>query len=759
MKIKITAFVTVVLMMLNTAVLASFSDVPLNTKTGDAVEQLSKLGIINGYPDGTFRPDETLTRGQFAKIAVYMLGEEEQAMTRRENVVFSDVEREHWASGYINYIAEKEIINGYPDGKFGAEDKITYAQALTILVRLLGYTGEDVAYRWPDGYISKAASLGITEGLSFGTYENITRGNAAYVIYNTLLADKKAGSSVNILSSIKYEDVVIIGDSETDASIPHGNISTTRGTYKLADNSNVESSLYGRMGTLYLDSEQRVTAFVPERETVVDVTLSGAALSGDGKRVEVTYSVDGKVKTTSFDAKASLYYDGKSSTLANGVAEFEAGRGASIIYSESGILARIYLKENLIEGPYTITSGYSQIYSFFKVTNSNTMSVIRDGRNSKLEELDFYDVVYYNEGNNTLYAYTDKISGTYEDAFPLKSNVRSVKIAGREYTLSTQKAINKMNTSRGAFEIGDRVTLLLGRNGEVVDVVDLAASGNLDMVVLARYYTEISTDVENQGETVHYVSVVLGDGTQVTYEVKDDYSDYTGQVVKVDYKDETAKLTLVKTSQIYGELDVTARTLGGYGISNNCVILELLENNTGETEVKKLELRDIQSASLNRNQVIHAETSGSMKDITFLYVKDVTKESASFGVVTEADENMYTVLVDNKTTTLRTAIKLNRGSAVELKKTDNGTVAQSLINVGSGTEAEGYEQGRIRVNGTNYTVSDYVKVYGGKDATSFESMSLKEIVKNENVQIITLYSDRPISQGGIIRVIVVKTKK
>ena len=92
------------------------------------------------------------------------------------------------------------------------------------------------------------------------------------------------------------------------------------------------------------------------------------------------------------------------------------------------------------------------------------------------------------------------------------------------------------------------------------------------------------------------------------------------------------------------------------------------------------------------------------------------------------------------------------------KKTDNGTIAQSLINVGSGTEVEGYEQGRIRVNGTNYTLSDYVKVYGGKDATNFESMSLKEIVENENVQIVTLYSDRLLSQGGIIRVIVVKTK-
>ena len=758
MKIKITALITALMMLMSIGVFAAFEDINVNTGVGNAVKQLVQLGIINGYPDGTFRPEDTLSRGQFAKIAVCMLGEEQQAASRGANAIFSDVPTEHWASGYINYIAERQIINGYPDGTFGAEDTINYAQAITILIRLLGYTGEDVAYKWPDGYITKAQALGITSGISFGTYENITRGNAAYVIYNTLLADKKAGSSVALLSSNKYEDVIIIGDSLSDASLPEGNIATTKGNFKLADNSNIDASVYGRLGTMYLDSEQRVTAFVPEKETVLDVTLSGAALSGDGKRVEVTYSVDGKEKTTSFDGKASLYYDGKSSTLASGVSELEAGRGASIIHTENGVFARIYLKTSSVAGPYTITSGYSQIYSFFKIKNSNTMTVIRDGRNAKLEDLDVYDVVYYTEGNNTLYAYTDKISGTYEEAYPLKSNVKSVKIAGKEYTLSTQKAIGKMNTSNGAFEIGERVTLLMGRNGEVVDVVNLAAVGSLDLVVLTKSYKEVSQETETLGKSTNYITVVLPDGGEVTYEADRDYSDYVGNVMKVKYENDVAKLTVVKHTSIYGEFDSSVPSLGDYWISGNCAILELTKNTSEGATVKKIELRDIATSSLTKDQVLHVETSGAMKDITFLYVTNVTKSDAEFGVVTDVNSGTYKVLTGSRTVNIKTAVNLSRGSAVEIVQSADGQSVKSLFNVASGSNVEGYSEGRIRLNGKNYLVSDYVKVYGGKYANEYTSMSLSEITDSSKVQQVTLYSDRSLASGGIVRVIVVKTK-
>ncbi len=766
MKIRIIALAVSVLMLFTVGVSASFNDVGTNSEVGNAITQLSNLGIINGYGDGNFYPDETLTRAQFAKIAVHMLGEEREALMLQSNAVFSDVKSNHWANGYVNHIAEKGIINGYPDGTFGADETLNYAQALTILVRLLGYDGEDVGYKWPDGFVSLAESLGITKNMSFNKYEGVTRGNAAYMIYNTLLADKKDDSGIKLLSQTSVEDVVIYGDWEIDASLSNGHISTTMGTYKLADSSNITNSVYGSIGTLYLDGEQRATAFVPENETVRDVVIVSAVMNSSTGKAEITYTENANTRTESLGANAPLYYRGNSSTLEKGIAEIETGIEARLYYTENGVFERMYLKETSLSGPVTIINGYSQIYSAFGIDTSSSLSVIRNGQKAEITDIDVYDVVYYMRSNNTLYTYTDKISGTYEQAYPLKSSVTSVKVGGREYSLTTQNVINKMNESDGAFKLGDRVTLLLGRNGEVVDAVDLAEMGSLDLAVLTKYYSEISTDVENQGETIHYVNVVVADGTEITYEVNRDYSDYIGNVVKVEYKNEIAILTKVKHSSIYGSFDSSKPTLNGQWISNNCTILELVKHTPTEATVKKIELKDIPTTKLGADQVLHVEKSGSMRDITFMYLTDVTMSDADFGVIVDTEKNedggkFYTVMFDNSNVeTMQTNVYgWGNGVAVHIKQTPEGTEYLTLKKIGEGTSIDGYNAGRARIDDETYVVSDYVRVYGGRSAEKFESMSIDEIVNNDNVEKVTLYSDRTLEQGGIVRVIIVKTKK
>lgn len=757
MKTKITAILLVMMLLLQSVSFAAFTDIDTSSSVGNAITQLVNLGIISGYPDGLFRPDGLLTRAQFAKIAVCMLGCESEATSLSGNNIFSDVDETHWASGYVNCIAQKGIINGYPDGSFGAEENISYAQALTILVRLLGYSGEDVAYKWPDGYIKKAQALGITRGITFGTYENITRGNAAYVIYNTLLAEKKEGSAVKLLSSSSVEDVVIYADSTINASLSSGTIATTNGTYKLSGSSNITESVYGSIGTLYLDADKKATAFVPENETVRTVTISSAVANGD--RVEMTFTENGVTKTESFSASASIYYGGKAETLSSAASKIESGREARLFYDADTNFTRAYLRETTLSGPVTITSSYSQVYSSFNIANRAELKVIRDGRNALLADVELYDVVYYMESTNTLYAYTDKASGTYEEAYPYKSEVTSVKVGGREYTLSSQNAIRKMNTSSGAFEIGDRVTLLFGKNKEVVDVVTLSAGGSLDLVVLANSYKEISTERENEGASIDFVKVVLPDGSEATYETNRDYSEYIGEVMKLEYSDNIAKLSPVINSVIYGEFDRKTPSLDGHWLASNCRILELVESTSSGATVRKIELHDIETTTLNKNQVIHAQTGGAMQDITFLYIKDVTKSDSTFGIVTDVAGRNHTILADNKTINVNTALSLGVGNAVEVIKTTGGQKINSLLKIATGQGIEGYMEGRIRVDGRNYVVSDYVKVYGtnffGKE---YESMSMSQIVGSDNITQVTLYSDKALSSGGVVRVIVVAVK-
>ena len=760
MKIKIIALICALVMIINITAFGAFSDIDTGSDVGNAISQLSSLGIINGFNDGTFHPDETLTRAQFAKIAVCMLGEQENAAARSANMVFSDVSAGNWASGYINYIAEREIINGYPDGTFGANDTINYAQALTILIRLLGYGGEDVGYRWPDGYVSKASALGITKNMSFDKYESLTRGNAAYLVYNTLLAEKKENSAIKLLSSSSVEDIVIYGDGEIDASLASGNIMTTKGSYKLSDASNIESGVYGRMGTLYLDSEGKATAFVPEKETVRTAIIVSAAKNTDSGKVEITFTENSLTKTESFGINAPVYFSGKSAALENAISELETGREALLIFSEGGAFERIYLKESSLEGPVTITGGYSQIYSSFSIANTSTLSVVRDGRKSTPESISMYDVVYYMRGNNTIYAYTDKITGIYEEAYPIKANVSSVLVAGREYQLSSQKAISKMNESSASFDIGERVTLLFGRNGEVIDVVDMSASGNLDIAVLTECYSEVSTDADTNGQRTNYIRLVLPDGGEVTYETDMDYKNYIGNVMRVSYSNGIARLSVVGHNQVYGEFDSSVPSLDGYWLTSDCAILELTENIEGEkATVRKIDIRDIVTTSLTKNQVIHAQHTGDMKDISFLYVQNVTKADADFGVVMKKSGNRATVLIGEQQKSFTTNLALSNGSAVEVINTADGEKVSALSKVGSGTYVSGYSSGRIRVGSTTYAVSDYVKIYGGTAAENYHTMSIDEMLDKDNVTSVTLYSDRSLSSGGVVRVIVLKTNK
>ena len=117
----------------------AYTDVAEGTKVSEAVDVLSNLNILTGFEDGTFKPEETVTRAQMAAIICRTLGYEDQAKSSMGSTVFNDVAADHWAAGYINVAQSLQIINGYGDGNFGPEDQVTYEQAVKMIVVALGY--------------------------------------------------------------------------------------------------------------------------------------------------------------------------------------------------------------------------------------------------------------------------------------------------------------------------------------------------------------------------------------------------------------------------------------------------------------------------------------------------------------------------------------------------------------------------------------------------------------------------------------------
>ena len=109
-----------------------FSDVPANTWYADAVNCLAANGIISGYPDGKFYPDNPITRAEFVALASQF---DELAVTDKN--IFPDVPDDHWALKYINSFAAKGWITGYEDGTFRPEGNITRAEAVTLINAML----------------------------------------------------------------------------------------------------------------------------------------------------------------------------------------------------------------------------------------------------------------------------------------------------------------------------------------------------------------------------------------------------------------------------------------------------------------------------------------------------------------------------------------------------------------------------------------------------------------------------------------------
>ncbi|MCK9478131.1 MAG: S-layer homology domain-containing protein [Firmicutes bacterium] len=176
-----------------TSTAATYSDVKETSNYYQAVSLLSALGLLKGYEDGDFRPEGEITRAEFAAVVVRALGQEETSQSSQGATQFVDVANDFWGSGYINVATNFGIINGYGDGNFGPDDKVTYEQAVKMVVCALGYeplalgkVGNDPDAVWPGGYLAAAAELNIVTGVAGVEGTPAKRWQVARLVYNSL---------------------------------------------------------------------------------------------------------------------------------------------------------------------------------------------------------------------------------------------------------------------------------------------------------------------------------------------------------------------------------------------------------------------------------------------------------------------------------------------------------------------------------------------------------------------------------------------
>lgn len=164
----------------------TYSDVGADSEYRKAVDVLSAMGVMEGYGDLTFKPEEPLTRAEAAAIMVRLLDLTDDA--RQNDVVFTDVESTHWAFKYIKIAAKNGIVNGMGDGTFEPNRLVTYGEMVKMAVNATCWESFAIAQGgWNEGcYIAAGKEAGIIKDESISSDENITRGEAAELIYNAL---------------------------------------------------------------------------------------------------------------------------------------------------------------------------------------------------------------------------------------------------------------------------------------------------------------------------------------------------------------------------------------------------------------------------------------------------------------------------------------------------------------------------------------------------------------------------------------------
>ncbi len=274
----------------------SFSDVT-DKKTAQNVEVLRLLGVIEGNGAGQFNPSGLLTRAEFCKMVVVLMGKGSDAMRYKTVTIFPDVRATHWAAGYINLAvrqSEPKLLAGLPDGTFQPDSYITYGQAVTILMRVLGFADQDSGGIWPDGYINLAKSTGVSAGVNLTGSANITRAQAAQLFVN-VLSTGKDGKGYTPAGCTK-------GDKEVTLVSMNGDklrISGEKDPKTLVRPSS-SSALNGLKGYLLTNSDGKVMTFVPKTSSTTGAAVSNAAviLPADKSTSGISALTDGRTDYT-----------------------------------------------------------------------------------------------------------------------------------------------------------------------------------------------------------------------------------------------------------------------------------------------------------------------------------------------------------------------------------------------------------------------------------------------------------------------------
>ncbi len=736
-----------------------------NYDENNAVTLSKTLNIMVGDENGDMHLDSFVSRAEFTKIAVAMSQYRNMVPTSGTTSVFTDCTFRHWASPYVRVAVTNGMMNGYPDGTFRPDNTVLLEEAATVLLKLLGYTTDDFGTSWPYGQIGIATNAHVLDNVTAGVGAELTRRDVLKLIYNTLIAQPKGGQSsdkyLQKLDCNLYEDAVIIATNDENSGVTAGYVLTSAGSFKIGND--FDHSLIGRKGDLIVKNSD-YAAFMQSVQTVQkNVVYSKLDDS------IITYH-DGVMTSFKQDSSVTVYEDTNKTTYGAVKSSLTTGDTIYLMKDAGGNVDYMTVVKDNLDGPYTATgSGYLD-----KFSADSSMTVMRDGVKASRSDVSANDIVYYLKDINAVFAYSRKVTGVYEKATPNKDMPNSVTVSGTEYTLESAAAFDKLS-SNGSCKYGDTVTLLMGKDGQIADVLTAAAQTSSES--LAGYLVATGTKEFDNSDGDRYTSVyanlIQPDGTLLEVITDKNYSSYINRAMTVKFSGGVARLNVVSSgNSVSGAADAAAMKIGSSSVAEDVQILDVTtstDDNPGS--YTRVYMQRLDGVSISSSQVMYFEKNSAGK-ISKLILNNVTGDAFEYGIVTNVTTSssgggamsttmrQYTCDAGGKTYTS----SINYGGAITGAApagfaVSNGSI-NSIVKLTAAGQVTEVGDGTVTISGSDVLVSDKVVVYkySGTSDRTFTIMPLSELRTNLSSYSVTAYRDKTEARGGRVRVLLAKTK-
>lgn len=416
----------------------------------------------------------------------------------------------------------------------------------------------------------------------------------------------------------------------------------------------------------------------------------------------------------------------------------------------AGEVDLVALINGVMDGPLVATGNWQSSIPF----SLSGVTVTRDGEASSLSKVQEYDVVYWCQSMRTLWVYSDKVVGTIQAITPNTAAPTAVTIGGHSYELDSAAAVYALS-DLGTYDLGDTVSLLLGRQGKVAAVTDPIATTSERCGVVTKVTRESYSDGYHSSYTADTITLLATDGNSYNYECTT-HTYEVGDLVGVNIAaDGTVSLKRLQAAKLSGKINSDGSKIGSTPLADGVEILDVYENSGTRVFASRLA-----GINLTQDMVSYYTMNGS-GEIDRLILNDVTGDNYSYGLLTRMDvlpsgglTNYYTYVYDVGGTTytlpnITTGFPVSTGGVMIKGDLTNPDKIYNLTKV-TATSISG---NKLIASNRSYTMADNVVVYEYRNGSYY--LSSAQRVQEKGLSLTGWY-DKAESNGGRIRIVVAK---